>query len=159
MAMHKLVVDDFYDDSFKLIAVHCRLEDYRLAYLLNKHLDLNLKRQKDDLDFEYFKSSYSIFQWENVSQYVTWHLVTNVCKKEEDSLYSSGTLFENSQRVLKTFNLIPEYKNVDYFIKISNEIDSVNDKLILNKLHQIPQIITSYSIDPVKLKSKDYLIF
>jgi len=157
--MHKLVVDDFYDESFKLIAVHCRLEDYRLAYLLNKHLNLNLRRQKDDLDFEYFKSSYSIFQWDNASQYVTWHLVTNVCKKEEDGLYSSGTLFENSQMVLKTFNLIPEYKNVDYFIKISNEIDSVNDKLILNKLHQIPQIITSYLIDPVKLKSKDYLIF
>jgi len=83
--MHKLVVDDFYDESFKLIAVHCRLEDYRLAYLLNKHLNLNLRRQKDDLDFEYFKSSYSIFQWDNASQYVTWHLVTNVCKKEENA--------------------------------------------------------------------------
>lgn len=159
MAMHKLFMDDFYDESFKLIAVHCNLEDYRLAYLLNKSLNLKLKRCQDDLDFEYFKSSYAIYEWENNSEYVTWHLVANICKKEEDSLYSSGTLFQNSQRVLKTFNLIPEYKNVDYFIKISNEISNLNDKVVLNKINRIPQIITSYSVDPTKLKSKDYLIF
>lgn len=157
--MHKLVVDDFFDESFKLIAIHCRLEDYRLAYLLNKFLGLNLRREEDDLDFEYFKSSYSLFKWDNTAQYITWHLVTNVCKKEEDSLYSSGTLFQESQRVLKTFNLIPEYKNVDYFIKISNEIESVNEKRILQRLQQIPQIVTSYSINPIKLKSRDHLIF
>ena len=53
MALHKLLVDDFYDDDYKLIAVHCRLEDYRLAYLLNKSLNLRLMRKEDDLDFQY----------------------------------------------------------------------------------------------------------
>ena len=52
MALHRLQVDDFYDESFKLLAIHCRLEDYRLAYLLNKNLNLNLKRKDEDLDFE-----------------------------------------------------------------------------------------------------------
>ena len=45
MALHKLQVDDFYDDTYKLIAVHCALEDYRLAYLLNCYLGLNLKHR------------------------------------------------------------------------------------------------------------------
>jgi hypothetical protein len=159
MALHKLLVDDFYDDTYKLIAIHCRLEDYRLAYLLNMHLDLNLKRNTEDLDFKYLKSSYSIFEWENELEYVRWNLISNVCKKEEDSLYSTGTLFETNEKVLKTFNLISEYKNVDYFIKISDEIKNVNERLILNKLHSIPQIITSYTVDPLKIKSKDHLIF
>ena len=159
MALHKILVDDFYDDAYKLIAVHCRLEDYRLAYLLNKHLDLNLKRKAEDLDFKYLESSYSFFEWNNKAQYVTWNLVSNVCKKEEESLYSSGTLFETNQKVLKTFHLISEYKDVDFFIKISDEIQNVNEKLILNKLQSIPQIITSYSVDPLKIKSKDHLIF
>ncbi|APY08358.1 hypothetical protein BWZ20_08625 [Winogradskyella sp. J14-2] len=158
MALHKLLVDDFYDDTYKLIAIHCGLEDYRLAYLLNQSLDLRLQRKTEDLDMEYLKSSYSIFEWNNVSQYVTWNLVSNVCKKEEDSLYSTG-LFQTHQKVLKTFNLVPEYKKVDYFIKISDEIQNVNEKQILHKLQNIPQIITSYSVNPTKLKSKDHLIF
>lgn len=158
MALHKLLVDDFYDDTYKLIAIHCGLEDYRLAYLLNHSLDLRLQRKTEDLDMEYLKSSYSIFEWNNASQYVTWNLVSNVCKKEEDSLYSTG-LFQTNEKVIKTFNLVPEYKRVDYFIKISDEIQNVNEKLILNKLQNIPQIITSYSVNPTELKSKDHLIF
>ncbi|WP_412559502.1 IPExxxVDY family protein [Winogradskyella sp. MIT101101] len=158
MALHKLLVDDFYDETYKLIAIHCGLEDYRLAYLLNQSLELNLKRKSKDLDFEYLKSSYSIFEWNNVSQFVTWNLVSNVCKKEEESLYSTG-LFQTNEKVLKTFNLVPEYKRVDYFIKISDEIQNVNEKLILDKLQNIPQIVTSYSVNPIQLKSKDHLIF
>lgn len=158
MALHKLLVDDFYDDTYILIAIHCRLEDYRLAYLLNQSLELNLRRKPNDLDFEYLKSSYSIFEWDNTSQFVTWNLVSNVCKKEEEGLYSSG-LFQTNEKVLKTFNLIPEYKKVDYFIKISDEIQNVNEKLILHKLQNIPQIVTSYSVNPAQMKSKDHLIF
>ncbi len=159
MALHKLLVDDFYDDTYKLIAIHCRLEDYRLAYLLNQNLDLNLERKSDDLDFKYLESSYSIFEWNNESQYVTWNLVSNVCKKEEDGLYSTGTLFETKEKVLKTFNLISELNKVDYFIKISDEIQNVNENLILSRLQNIPQIITSYTVNPLKVKSKDHLIF
>ena len=82
-----------------------------------------------------------------------------MCKREEDSLYSTGTLFETNEKVLKTFHLISEYSKVDFFIKISDEIQTVNEKLVLNKLQTIPQIITSYAVDPLKLKSKDHLIF
>ncbi|SDG81178.1 IPExxxVDY family protein [Winogradskyella thalassocola] len=159
MALHKLQVDDFYDDSFKLIAIHCRLEDYRLAYLLNKHLELKLERKDTDIDFKYLESSYSIFEWDNETEYVLWNLISNVCKKEEDSLSSTGTLFGDTEKVLKTFHLISEYKKVDYFIKISDEIQNVDEDLILNKLKAIPQIITSYTVDPLKIKSKDHLIF
>ncbi|WP_299128521.1 IPExxxVDY family protein [uncultured Winogradskyella sp.] len=158
MALHKILLDDFNDDSYKLIAVHCGLKDYRLAYLLNKQLELNLARKANDLDFEYLKATYSIFEWNNTSQYVTWNLISNVCKKEEDSLYSVG-LFQNNEKGLKTFNLVPEHKKVDYFIKISDEIQHVNEQLILNRLQTIPQIVTSYSINPSELKSKNHLIF
>lgn len=159
MAFHKLLVDDFYDDTYKLIAIHCSLEDYRLAYLINKNLDINLKRKAEDIDVRYLKASYSFFEWINEAQYVTWNLISNVCKKEEDSLYSSGTLFEASQKTIKTYHLISEYSKVDYFIKISDETQSVNEKLILNKLQAIPQIITSYTVNPLKIKAKDHLIF
>jgi len=159
MALHKLFVDDFYDASFSLIAIHCRLEDYRLAYLLNKHLNLNLKRKENDLDYKYFAASYSIYEWENVNEYITWNLVSNVCKKEEDSLQSSGSLFEQYNKVLKTYNLISELKDVDYLLKISNETQLFNEKVVIRKLQSISQIITTYSVNAIALKSKEYLIF
>ena len=159
MALHKLVLDDFEDATYALYAIHCRIEDYRLAYLLNHSLRLKLKRKPYDLDFNYFSASYPIYEWENSNEYVTWNLVGNVCKKEQDSLYSSGMLFVDNDKTIKTYHLIPELKNVDYFIKISNEVQNINEKLILNKLQAIPQIITSYKVDLSTVKHKEYLIF
>lgn len=159
MAIHKLLVDDFDDETYILIAVHCRLEDYRLAYLINQYLTINLSRKPQDLDLNYTASSYSVYEWNNKSDYMTWNLIANTCKKEEESLYSSGALFSTSDKVIKTYNLITELKQVDYFIKISGEIQNINQKLILGKLQAIPQIITSYTVDLTKIKSKEHLIF
>ena len=159
MALHRLLLDDFYDASYSLLAIHCRLEDYRLAYLLNKYLKLNLTRQPQDLDYKYFAATYSIYEWIDEKHFTTWHMISNVCKKEEDSLQSSGSLFSASEKVLKTYHLLPELKNVDYLIKISNDDCYFDEKEMLEKIQAIPQIITTYSIDVDQLKSKENLIF
>ena len=159
MALHKLHVDDFYDDSFSLIAIHCSLEDYRLAYLLNKHLNISLVRKPQDLDYKYFAATYSIFEWEDKKQHTTWNLISNICKREEDGLQSSGSLFNTSNTILKTYHLLPEFKNVYYLIKVMNEYQSFDEKQILDTLQSIPQLVTSYSIDVEHIKSKDNLIF
>jgi len=157
--MHKLEVNDFYDASYILFAVHCRLEDYRLAYLLNKHLGLRLKRMKNDIDYKYFAASYSIYEWEDFKLDVTWNLVSNICRKEESALQSSGSLFYEDTSVIKIYNLLPELKNVDYLIKLSDEYRNLNEKIIINSIQSIPQVITTYTVDLTKIKSKDHLIF
>lgn len=159
MALHKLLLDDFYDPSFSLIAIHCRLEDYRLAYLINKHLNINLARLRQDLDYKFFEATYSIFQWEDTPKQTTWNLISNVCKIEKAGLQSSGSLFNSEETTLKTYHLMPEFKKVDFFLKISTEEDSIDEDDILEALIAIPQLITSYSIDSEKIKSKDNLIF
>ena len=45
MALHKLLVDDFDDLNYSLLAVHCEMEDYRLAYLLNQSLKIPQKKK------------------------------------------------------------------------------------------------------------------
>ncbi len=61
MGVHKLVLDDFTEDlSFSLIGIHCNLEDYKLAYILNKSLEINLRRKETDLQFNN-GANYSIF--------------------------------------------------------------------------------------------------
>lgn len=159
MALHKLLVDDFNDDTYALIAIHCRVEDYRMAYLINKQLGVNLVRRPKDLDLNYTSSNYALFDWYDEPNDEDWYLVANVCKKEEESLSSTGMLFSDDLKVTKTYNLVPEMSQVDYFLKISNDRCQVNTKLIGDKLQQIPQVITNYNVELSKVKSKEHLIF
>lgn len=159
MAIHKLMVDDFIDDSFHLLAIHCSLEDYQMAYLLNQALQINLKRCNKDIDYNLTASSYSIFEWEDIQQKVIWNLVTNICKKEEETTTKTGSLFNNPQQVIRSYNLVPEYKNANYLLKIENDFNIINEKTLINKIQAIPQVITTYAIDVTTLKSSDNLIF
>jgi hypothetical protein len=160
MAVHKLILDDAFDEAlYTLIAIHCRLEDYRLAYLLNQHLGVTLSRKKSDIDYNDGQISYSIFEWEDQKQLVTWSLVSNICKIEELQQSDYKSLFDNQQKITKTFQLLPEYKTVNYFLKIDSEFSFSKEKYILDSILKIPQIATAYSVDSSTLKSKDNLIF
>jgi hypothetical protein len=159
MALHKLLVDDFEDEAYSLLAIHCNLEDYRIAFLLNQFLNINLKRCAYDLDFQYTTASYSVYEWEDNKRQAMWNLIGNIFKREEDSLVSSGSLFDATSKVIKTYNLIPEYKNVNYFLKIENDDHYMNLKNIISIIQKIPQIVTVYDIDVSTLRSKNNLIF
>ena len=158
MALHKLLVDDFDTETYSLLAIHCTIEDYRVAYLLNKQLQINLQRKPQDLDVQYTASSFSIFEWEDEKQQMIWNLVSNICKKEE-SIPNKGSLFETQSNILRTYNLIPEYKKVNYLLKIDNDGNFIDEKTIIHKIQKISQIAAVFSIDASQLKSKDNLIF
>ncbi len=160
MAKHQLLLDDFYDPSFILIAIHSRLEDYRLAYMLNKYLGISLSRLRQDLDYNYLDASFAIYQWEDTERQDVWNLIANVCKKEEASLQSSGTLFQQgATNILKTYYLLPEFKKVDYFIKVTSDDASIDGDDLVGELNAIPQIVASYVIEPERIKTKNNLIF
>jgi len=55
--------------------------------------------------------------------------------------------------------LLPEYKKVNYLLKIETDLTINKEKQILNKLLKIPQVVTAYSIDVDTLKTKNNLIF
>ena len=71
-----------------------------------------------DLDFEQASGFYSIYQWEDLINQASWNLISNICIKEEDDKAVVGSLFESSSKVIKKYNLIPEHKAVNYFLKI-----------------------------------------
>jgi hypothetical protein len=160
MAIHKLILDDIFEDvSCTLIAIHCAIEDYRLAYLLNKYLNITLKRNPQDLDFNKGIATYSFFEYEDEKKLIKWNLVSNICKIETDSKLVQQSLFSTHHKVIKTHNLIPEYGKVNYFLKIDNEFNNSIEKQIINNLLKIPQIAMAYDVDMSTLKSKEHLIF
>lgn len=155
--MSKIHSFDFeYDHNYTLIGIHSTLEDFRMAYFLNKNLNTNLKRFKNDLDFPSKKCSFSLFIYENVSTFTSWSLIANKYVFINSVRSYDNNLFKEES---KTSFLISEKKQVDYFIKISGNIDQIFLQNILSKINNTQNIITSYSIDPYDLKSKDNLIF
>lgn len=158
MASPKLVLDDFVEDlSFSLVGIHCNLEDYKLVYLLNKALEVNFKRSENDLTFRN-GASYSFFEWENEKEHKQWSFVSNIYRQEIKAMGTTGSLF-SSEITMQTIPLIPEYKKVNYFLKLSDDMQSVNKTKMLKTIHNIPQVVTAYVIDPEQLMSKGNLIF
>ena len=70
-----------------------------LSHSLNQFLNINLKRCAYDLDFQYTKASYSVYEWEDNKRQAMWNLIGNIFKREEDSLVSSGSLFDATSKV------------------------------------------------------------
>lgn len=156
MQIHALGLDDFCEEEYALIGIHTALEDYRLAYLLNKNLETRFYKSKKDLEFKKNgqKTSFSIYNYASKKYDFEWFLIANSFKKENQTEFNELLLTTET----KTY-LIPEKKKIDFFIKITGE---ANDNYVvkkINKIKSIEQVITAYSIDKNTLKSKDYLIF
>ena len=158
MSKQKFLLDEFGEcDSFVLIAIHCTLEDYRLVYLMNQKLNLRLRRLEKDID--YSEANYSIFEWKDPKELINWNVVSNFCSIETESENNNSTLFKNQARIRKSYYLIPEYETANYLLKITNHPESFNQKSIIEKLLEIPQIVLAYEIETEILKSKTNLIF
>lgn len=158
MPPFKLILSDTLEYDFSLIAIHCSLEDYRIAYFLNKYLGIQLQRKTKDIDFkkEGHEALFSLFTFEDKKNYRSYTLVGNRCRVEHPGLEDNASLFSTQER-LKLINLIPELKKTDFFLKL--ESDTPTPKTILAQINQIPQVVTAYAVDVKQLKSKRNLIF
>lgn len=149
MKIFKLDVNDLLDDDFVLLAIHTTLEAYRLAYFMNITFDIQLIKTEVIQDFDFY-------EFNDEKNQSLWNLVGNKAFVENKArLKNNESLFFESKN--NRIFLLPEYKKVDYFLKIENSV-SVTKNLIL-KMNDIPQIITTFAVDVVSLKSKNNLIF
>lgn len=162
MAIHKLILEDNFTNEFSLIAIHCSEEAYKMAYMLNKHVPLYLERKAVDLDFSNngLEVTFPIFEYEDELTYNLYNLVSNKSKSLSAKVHSSGGLFDQitSEKTVTTF-LLKEFKNVDFFLKIHSDYERVPTRNLISAINEIEQVISAYSIDTEKIKSKRNLIF
>ncbi|MCM4164069.1 MULTISPECIES: IPExxxVDY family protein [unclassified Arenibacter] len=152
-AIHR-ISEDFYEESFTLIALHSSIEDFMLVYALNSCLKTKLKRSVNDLDLSQ-NGTFPIFDWRDEVNDRYYTFVSNNDVKEEEG--SIGNLFQDQPTFTK-YHLVPEYRDVDYFLKIEHDELDVEGN-ILKSVLTIPKVITAYLVDASKLKSKNNLIF
>jgi hypothetical protein len=165
--VYKLISDeqekeDYDKIDYQLIAIHTSLEDYRLAFFINKCLpiilskcnsNVSVKKKMDEIQF-------SRFIFDDEKKDITWNLIQNKNEFSTTNFTANTGLFENTttQMATKTY-LIPEYKKVDYFLKIENCTEQSTIQNAITEIKKIEQISTVYAVATETIKSKNNLIF
>lgn len=148
------------EDEYLLIAIHSNVEDYKLAFLINKQLNYRFKRKEKDLDF--FKKegliSFSIFEYQDTERDDVFYLLSNIYKSVAEKTTSAGSLFDTNEEE-KTYFLLPEFKKTEFFLKIVSDEPEFYEYNLVEKLNKIPSIVTAYQVDIESLKSKNNLNF
>lgn len=158
--MQRHTLDSDCEEEFLLFAIHCNIEEHKLAFLINKHFDLKLKRRERDLDFfsKEGNISYPIFEFLDPQNEDAFYVVNNICKTTAETTTSAGSLFETDVEE-QTHYLIPEYKKADYLFKIASDNIINMEPLLLPKLVKLPYVVTAYALDYKNLKSRTNLNF
>jgi len=159
MAIHKLMIDDFNTVDYTLIAIHSSLEDYRLAYFVNRELEIRLEKCPKDISFIHRESKayFSRYTFEDDVNDMAWNLIQNKNSIVSTPADTLSSLFSGGEyQVTTSVFFIPELKSVDYILKVDNE---ETEEYVLKALLAVKYIATAYKIDHSKLKSKNNLIF
>jgi hypothetical protein len=157
MAIHKIFINDFISDNYELIAIHTTIDDYKLAYLLNSSLGIQLKKNENEIEIAISegKSTFINFIFEDVKKDIVWSLIANkttflAINQKQSELFGTEAV---------SVYLLPEFKKVDYFLKIEN-IDYEFDEIkMIAEILRIKNISSVYAIDKKQIKSKNNLIF
>jgi hypothetical protein len=140
MAKNVLRLDEEVKYDFILFGIICQMRNYRLCREINIILNVKMTRRED---FDIFNSKrmeeqgFAFFQFDTVDE-DQYCLVSNRGPK--------GLL-------------IPEQKQIDYFLMIRPGRMRIDENEILLALKECPIILAAYELDVLKLKSKGNLVF
>ena len=162
MAIHKLDLGEFDEIDYHLIAIHTSLEDYRLAFFINQKLPINLSKSKNEIqiNIKEGETKFSRYYYHNIEKAISWNLIQNKGEVVQQKKDNGQNLFSNlTLEVATKVYLLPEFKKVDYFLKIENLDETMNGTKIQTALNAIDNISAIYTVETNKIKSKNNLIF
>lgn len=142
MAKSKLIIEYEYD--FILYGIISLSKDYRLAWLINKHMGLHLRKEED------IKMSFLNDENLVISNYLheTEHAQLRILKNKSEERKSN-----------KMSYLIPELNKFDYLIMKNGRIGDLSDQEFFREIQKIKEVQYIVELDIEKLKSKENLIF
>jgi hypothetical protein len=126
--------------DYTIIGISCHLKDYRITYLINKHLHFNLKKAQDFQSLPVKGASplnYSFYYFTHQERKVTYYVLANHHPESK---------------------LIPSLRQTDYFLIAESELEQKEQQEILKTLATIPNIIASFIVDMSAIKNIDYLL-
>ena len=137
--MSKVLLSLEEDYDFNLIGISCHTKDYRLCWEINKSLKIDLIRVEDlEISKKGEANSFSFYEFIDEENYIEYFLINNIS--------NNGYL-------------IAEQKKVDFFLMLKGNTSTNQVKDFIAKINSLSLVLTSFSIDPNQLKSKQNLLF
>lgn len=137
MSKHRLILDDDYE--FIAFGMSCHLKDYRVAWLMNKHLGLHYQRKQLGLES---KSG----QLEEFAKYVS---------KDPDQ-HLNYLLVSNHNEDVYLFSNLKQY---DFFLLVEGYIDIFDSTRFKQRVQSIEGIQFVAPLDADELRPIQYALF
>ena len=133
-----------FEFDFSLLGIISAAKEYKLAWQLNKQLEIELNKV-NDIELEFIKGPSLL-----ISNYLyeTEHSFMRLLKNRSMREFDSQAAF-----------LIPELKRFDFLIMFQGFQSTFSDGELKTKLSSVPAIQYVQEIALEKLKSKENLIF
>lgn len=133
---HKL--EGNHELPFVLIAISCSENLLKMAWNINKQLEINLKEFETSLHSkEKPEILFPVFCDHDSSEVLYYNLIANK---------SSNNL------------LVKELANIDYILEISGEFKKTDIALVIKKIKQIPGVVAAIEVNAEKIKRKSPFI-
>lgn len=137
------------------------MEDYKLAYYINRDVGTLFERAEKDLDMiDKNKTSlmFPLFSYNDDVAQTEWHLISNKCTLSPPvSTQSQNSLFSSDLQT--THYLLPELKDCPYLLLLEGDVLKEDIPILEKNLRQVKGINTTQHIDIITLRSKQNLIF
>jgi len=155
---YQLDSDDSMKDSNRFMVIYSDEEDYRLAFLLNYHLQTHFVKVPSLIQKKSF-IEFSIFEYNDTTHYRDWFLLCNYQLVKQDKVQLKGLFSDIATTIEIPAYYLKELYKARFILKIiADEPNSFYENL-LNKLKEIPQIYAAEFINLQSIKEKELLNF
>ena len=125
---------------FTLIGISCHLKDYRISFLLNKHLGLDFLKLEDlkiTLTDKKDPAEFSRYLYYDEDYFNSYYLISN--RNEE-------------------YVLAPEIKQVDFLLIVEGEFKKAQKDRLIRSIRNIPNILAAYEIKFAEIKNYEAIL-
>ena len=126
--------------EFNLLGISSHENDYHLSWALNQKLGLQFIKIRN-LEIHQAEAAlsqeFSVFNYEDEDALLVYNLISNKCERGY---------------------LIPELRNIDYFLQISGETNQGFLDQYIENLRNSGVVNASFVLDPKKIKDAEKLI-
>lgn len=127
-----------YDYDFFLIGLYCHYKDYRLAWAINNVFEFDLIKQEPyTLEKQAEHQEFSMYTYFIEHQDLMYYLLSN---RGENGL------------------LIPERKDIDYFIIVDGLYERSKKLEFIKKLNGLKEVLSAVEVNAAALRSKQNLL-
>jgi hypothetical protein len=140
IVMKKIILTNYIDFDFALIGICCQDDDFKIAFNLNKSLELDFERIKDIellIGKQKNQVNFSCFLYVEPETELEYYLITN--------RGANGVL-------------VPEHKQIDYLLRIVGEPELYNSQIILERIMELPHVKTAILMDAKSIKSIENIL-